>query len=51
MVGSSIGRTDLPEVGKRRLEPWALPEANDSEVRQPWPPLALVDAQTLQPAL
>src|SRR5882724_489237 len=51
MVGSGIGRTDLPQVRQRRLQPRALPETDDRQMGQPLPPLALVDAQALQAGL
>src|SRR5712692_474558 len=51
MVGSGIGRTDLPQVRQRRLQPRPLPEADDRQMGQPGPLLALVDSQTLQTAL
>src|SRR5437016_5320741 len=51
MVGRGIGRTELPQVRQRWLEPWPLAEADDRQVRQPLPLLALVDAQALEAAL
>src|SRR6266550_333742 len=51
MVGSGIGRTDFSQVRQRRLQPRTLPEADDRQMGQPLPPLALVDAQALQAAL
>src|SRR2546421_251683 len=51
MVGSGIGRTELPQIRQRRLQPWALPEADDRQVGKPLPLLRLVDPEMLQTAL
>src|SRR6266851_4591042 len=51
MVGSGVGRTDLGQPRQRRPQPWPLPEADDRQVGQPLPLLALVDAQALQTTL
>src|SRR3989442_11996177 len=51
MVGSGIGRYDLSQPGERRVEAGPLPEAHDGEVREPRPPLALVDAEPFQALL
>src|SRR5213593_2324619 len=51
MVGSGIGRTDLGQLRQRGPQPWPLTEADDRQMGQPLSLLALVDSQTLQPAL
>jgi hypothetical protein len=47
-VNSCVGRTKAPERGKLRVESWTLSEAGHGHVRQPGPPLPLVDAEGLQ---
>src|SRR6266511_1870688 len=49
MIESGFGRTDHPEVGKRRVKTRRPAEAQDGEVRQPWTVLALVHAELFQP--
>src|SRR6266542_3511084 len=48
MIESGFGRTDHPEVGKRRVKTRRPAEAQDGEVRQPWTFLALVHAELFQ---
>lgn len=51
MVGSGVGRTELPEIGGRRRQPRPLSEADDREVRKPRTLLTVVHAEPLEPAL
>jgi len=48
MVDSGVGRTKGAELGDRRAQARPLTEANDGDVRKPWPPLAAVDPQSLE---
>ena len=45
MIDSGVGRSDLAEVGQRRREPRRDTKADDRDVRQPGPLLALVHAR------
>jgi hypothetical protein len=49
MVDRRIGRTERRERRERRVEFRSLPEAQDGDVREPTPFLALVGAELLQP--
>jgi hypothetical protein len=49
MIESGIGRTERAELGERRPEPRALPEADDGEMRKPRPLLSLVQAEPFEP--
>src|SRR5919202_946746 len=49
MIESGVGRTERAELGQRRGEPRAPAEADDREVREPWPALPLVHAEPLEP--
>src|SRR5262245_16836306 len=51
MVGSGVGRTELPELRQRRAQPRPLSEADDGQMRKPRTSLALVDPEPLEPAL
>jgi hypothetical protein len=48
MVDRRIGRTERRERRQRRVEFRRLPEAQNGDVREPTPLLALVDAELLQ---
>src|SRR5436190_14456419 len=47
-VNSRVGRHDLAELRQRRVEPGALAEAQDRDVREPRPRLAPVQAELLE---
>src|SRR5436190_17516182 len=49
MVNSRPGRTEPPEVGKRRPQTRRTAEAENRDVGQPGPLLRLVDAESLEP--
>src|SRR5262245_2963287 len=51
MVGSGVGRTELPELRQRGTEPRPLSETDDRQMREPGTPLALVHPEPLEPAL
>src|SRR5262249_30241323 len=51
MVDSGFGRTDLPQLGKGRVETRRGAEADDGRVRHPGTPLRLVQAERLEPAV
>lgn len=49
MIESDLGRTDRPEIGQgRRQARWAASEAQDGQMWEPLPALALVDTELLE---